>query len=287
MIAAGGKRRSDTGRPPRGDRSPRPRRQAQLRLRRDGKTQTVTVKTVASPDDAGTRVIGMRVAQDAKIKLPVKVDIDLGDVGGPSAGLAVRARDPAGARKDGRPRSNGGGDRRDRARRQRQPGRRDQPEDSGCEALGADIFLVPAGENAATASRYAGDMRVVPVENFQQALRVLRTTRLKSDVCRQFVWRRTGVNCGLFVERPPCGGAAVRQESCPGRGARRDYREILSKQAEQPAMIAISVVRACAPSRRRWSCPTFRAATTGALEPPRQPRLVPLTTARPAAGFAA
>ena len=33
-------------------------------------------------------MIGIRVGQDAEIKLPIDVDIDLGDVGGPSAGLA-------------------------------------------------------------------------------------------------------------------------------------------------------------------------------------------------------
>jgi hypothetical protein len=38
-----------------------------------------------------------------------------------------------------------------------------------------DVFLVPAGENAAEARRHAGGMRIVPVRNFQQALRSLAT----------------------------------------------------------------------------------------------------------------
>ena len=38
-----------------------------------------------------------------------------------------------------------------------------------------DILLVPAGENAADARRYAGGVRVVPVHSFEQALRVLKT----------------------------------------------------------------------------------------------------------------
>ena len=43
----------------------------------------------------------------------------------------------------------------------------------------ADVFLVPAGENAATARRYAGGLRVIPVESFEQALRALRTLPAK------------------------------------------------------------------------------------------------------------
>ena len=58
-----------------------------LRLRRDGKQNERTVRTVAAPDDESRAIIGIRVAQAADIELPVEVDIDLGDVGGPSAGL--------------------------------------------------------------------------------------------------------------------------------------------------------------------------------------------------------
>ena len=47
----------------------------------------MTVRTVESPAEQGRAIIGIRVAQAADIKLPLKVDIDLGDVGGPSAGL--------------------------------------------------------------------------------------------------------------------------------------------------------------------------------------------------------
>jgi PDZ domain-containing protein len=45
----------------------------------------------------------------------------------------------------------------------------------GAIRAGATIFLVPAGDNAAEARRYAGEMRVVPVESFQQALSALAT----------------------------------------------------------------------------------------------------------------
>jgi hypothetical protein len=38
------------------------------------------------------------------------------------------------------------------------------------------VFLVPKdGDNAQEAKQHAGDLRIIPVENFQQALRALAT----------------------------------------------------------------------------------------------------------------
>ena len=45
----------------------------------------------------------------------------------------------------------------------------------GVREAGAEVFVVPAGDNAAVARRYAGNLRVIAVENFQQALRALAT----------------------------------------------------------------------------------------------------------------
>jgi PDZ domain-containing protein len=45
----------------------------------------------------------------------------------------------------------------------------------GARRAGVDVFLVPAGDNAAEARRYARGLRVVPVKSFQQALRALAT----------------------------------------------------------------------------------------------------------------
>ena len=45
----------------------------------------------------------------------------------------------------------------------------------GARRSGADVFLVPAGDNAEEARRHAGDLRVIPVESFRQALRALAT----------------------------------------------------------------------------------------------------------------
>ena len=58
-----------------------------LRVRRQGSVETLTVRTVESPSERGRAIIGIRVGQAADIELPLKVDIDLGGVGGPSAGL--------------------------------------------------------------------------------------------------------------------------------------------------------------------------------------------------------
>ena len=152
-----------------------PGERLRLRLRRDDKVVERTVTTVAAPDDAKRAIIGIRVSQDAKIKLPRKVDIDLGNVGGPSAGLPFALQiykelghDVARGRRvaatgeielDGSIEPVGG----------------IKQKTYGVRSAGADVFLVPAGENAATARRYAGGLRVIPVESFEQALRVLRT----------------------------------------------------------------------------------------------------------------
>jgi PDZ domain-containing protein len=146
-----------------------------VRVRRDGRVRDVTVTTVRAPDDPRRPIIGIRVAQAATIRLPVQVDIDLGDVGGPSAGLPFAldvlqelGRDIDRGHKvaatgelelDGSVAPIGG-------MKQKVLGVRE---------AGADVFLVPAGDNAEVAKRYAGNLRVIPVENFQQALRALAT----------------------------------------------------------------------------------------------------------------
>ena len=146
-----------------------------LRLRREGKQLERTVRTVAAPDDEKRAIIGVRVSQDARIELPVDVKIDLGDVGGPSAGLpfALEVYQELGNDVD-------------RGYRVAATGEIEldgtvvpvggiKQKTFGVRSSGADVFLVPAGDNAETAQQYAGDLRVIPVESFEQALRVLRT----------------------------------------------------------------------------------------------------------------
>jgi Lon-like protease len=45
----------------------------------------------------------------------------------------------------------------------------------GARRAGVDAFLVPAGDNAREARKYAEGLRIIPVKNFQQALRALAT----------------------------------------------------------------------------------------------------------------
>ena len=45
----------------------------------------------------------------------------------------------------------------------------------GVKEAGADVFLVPAGDNAAQARKEAGDLRIIPVKTFPQALHALAT----------------------------------------------------------------------------------------------------------------
>jgi Lon-like protease len=150
-----------------------------LTLRRDGKAVDVTVRTVASPTEPSRAIIGILVDQDAKIELPFDVDIDLGRVGGPSAGLPFALEI---ARQLGRDVTHGcnvaatgalaldgtvipiGGV---------------KQKTIGVRRAGVDYFLVPVGGNAEDARENADGLHVIPVESFQQALRKLATADLK------------------------------------------------------------------------------------------------------------
>jgi PDZ domain-containing protein len=150
-----------------------------VRIRRDGQLETITVKTVESPREKGRAIVGIIVAQAADIKLPVKVNIDLGQVGGPSAGLpfALDVLQELGTNVD-------------RGRKVVATGEIAldgsvgpiggvKQKTYGARRAGADVFLVPAGDNAAEARRYAGNLRIIPVVSFQQALSALRTLSSK------------------------------------------------------------------------------------------------------------
>jgi PDZ domain-containing protein len=144
---------------------------------RDGKRMTVAIKTVADPQDSKRALVGVSARDNLTVKLPVKIKIDAGGVGGPSAGLAF-ALDIA--RELGRNVTHGhkiaatgeialdgsvgpiGGV---------------KQKTFGARAAGVDAFLVPAGENAREARRYADGLRIIPVKNFPQALRALATLR--------------------------------------------------------------------------------------------------------------
>ena len=144
-------------------------------FRRAGTVRSGKVKTIADPI-SGRTILGIfRASQAADVKLPVRVSIDLGGVGGPSAGLpfALDVYQQLGHRVD-------------KGLRVAATGELDldgsvlpiggvKQKTFGARAGGANVFLVPAGENAIEARKYAGGLRIVPVESFQQALHALAT----------------------------------------------------------------------------------------------------------------
>ncbi|MBA2741045.1 MAG: PDZ domain-containing protein [Actinobacteria bacterium] len=156
-----------------------PGQQVQLTVERDGETIDVSVATLESPTEPGRAIVGIEVSQKADIDLPIDVEIDLGDVGGPSAGLpfalevarmlgkdVARGCEVAATGElalDGTVLQVGGL----------------KQKTIGARATDVDVFLVPVGENAQVARKYANRLPVIPVESFQQALRKLATVDLK------------------------------------------------------------------------------------------------------------
>jgi PDZ domain-containing protein len=145
-------------------------------IRRVGAARVVTVKTI--PEPATDRaVVGITLRPAVDIHLPVDVTINAGDVGGPSAGLAfalgilqelgrniVRGHKIAATGEilpDGSVGSIGGV----------------KQKTIGARQAHVDAFLVPAGDNAQEAKRYAHGLRIIAVKNFPQALRALATLR--------------------------------------------------------------------------------------------------------------
>jgi Lon-like protease len=151
----------------------------ELTVRRGDETVRVRTRTVATPEEPSRPIVGIRVDQDADIEIPIDVEIDLGQVGGPSAGLAFALEI---ARMLGRNVTKGckvaatgelaldgsvlpvGGL---------------KQKTIGARQTGVDVFLVPAGDNAAEARSHAEDLAIVAVESYQQALRSLATSKRK------------------------------------------------------------------------------------------------------------
>jgi Lon-like protease len=145
-----------------------------LQVRRGGRARTVQIRTVAvAPNQA---LVGFAPEQAATFKLPIRVSIDAGNVVGPSAGLAFALEV---MQKLGRNVTHG---HRVAATGQMEldgtvapiGGVRQKVVDA--HKADVDVLLVPAGDNARTARRYAPkQLRVIPVRTFAQALRALAT----------------------------------------------------------------------------------------------------------------
>ncbi len=144
-------------------------------MRRGSQLEHLDVGTVPDRAHPGHALIGVFVDQAAFIKLPIKVKINAGSIGGPSAGLAfaLDVLEQLGRNVD-------------HGRRIAATGQLElngtvssiggvEQKTIGVRRSGIDVFLVPAGDNATVARRYAHGLRIVPVQSFRQALRALAT----------------------------------------------------------------------------------------------------------------
>jgi Lon-like protease len=149
--------------------------EVRLDVRRGTDRETVTVKTTSDPRNPKRAVLGVFVDPAVTIKLPLKVEIDVGNVGGPSAGLAfaLDLYDELGPDIDhGRKIAATGEIELDGSVA---PIGGVKQKTIGVRRSGVDVFLVPAGENAREARKYAHGLRIIPVKSFQQALQKLAT----------------------------------------------------------------------------------------------------------------
>jgi Lon-like protease len=146
-----------------------------LSIDRGGERLTVHVQTIADPHNKKHAIVGFAPAQAVDVKLPLRVQIDAHNVGGPSAGLAfaLEVLEELGHKVDrgyrvavtGQIELNGAVD----------PIGGVKQKTIGAREAKADVFLVPAGDNAREARRYANGLRIIPVQSFPQALRALAT----------------------------------------------------------------------------------------------------------------
>jgi Lon-like protease len=146
-----------------------------IRFRRGSAAREGTVTTIASATEPKQALIGIIISDNVQAELPVDVSFDVTGIGGPSAGLAFAleilrqlGRNVTHGHKiaatgalgfDGSVLPIGGV----------------KQKTLGARRAHVDAFLVPAGENAQEARRYADGLRIIPVENVQQALRALAT----------------------------------------------------------------------------------------------------------------
>ncbi len=146
-------------------------------VRRGASTVVERIKTVAAPKQPGRAIVGIELEQAVDIHVPIDVRIDAGDVGGPSAGLAFALEV---MEESGRDVVHG---HRIAATGELFPNGAVGPiggikqKTIGARESGVDAFLVPAGDNAVEARKYAHGLRIIAVESFPQALHALATLR--------------------------------------------------------------------------------------------------------------
>ena len=146
-------------------------------IRRAGRALVERIRTVAEGHGSKRAIVGVLLGPAIDISLPLAVRIDAGGVGGPSAGLAFALEILAQLGRDvlhghrvaatGEIFPNGAVG----------PVGGLKQKTIGAREAHVDAFLVPAGDNAAVARKYAGGLKIIPVESFQQALHALATLR--------------------------------------------------------------------------------------------------------------
>jgi PDZ domain-containing protein len=154
----------------------RPGDVVRIRIRRGKVRRAFAIRTTSDEHDPQRPIIGVLPIQALDVRMPFRIRFNLGEVGGPSAGLAFalellekRGRDVDHGYKvaatgaiqlDGTVTRIGGV----------------KQKTIGARKADVDVFLVPVdGDNARDAQRYAEGLRIIPVESFQQALRALAT----------------------------------------------------------------------------------------------------------------
>jgi PDZ domain-containing protein len=149
-----------------------PGQEVELTVQRGDERVQVTSGTRAAPDDPDRAVMGVQVQDALDFEFPVDIEIDAGNIGGPSAGLAF-ALDIIDEL----------GDDIDRGRKIVATGELAldgevlpiggvKQKAIGAREAGADIFLVPDG-NFEDARKATDDLEIIPVSNIQEALSVL------------------------------------------------------------------------------------------------------------------
>jgi Lon-like protease len=142
---------------------------------RDGSRHRTRIQTTRDPLDEKRAILGVGPQPALRVHVPFKIKFELGNVGGPSAGLALALQI---LEKGGRDVDHG--------YRVAATGVIDpdgtvgevgaiKQKTIGARQAHVDVFLVPAGENYAEARKHAHGLRIIAVRSFQQALRALAT----------------------------------------------------------------------------------------------------------------
>jgi PDZ domain-containing protein len=139
-----------------------------FQVRRNGQSVTVPLRTVPASRGSRRGIVGILLNQAG-------VAFNVQGVGGPSAGLAfaLEILEQLGQNVDRGHRIAATGEISPNGAVHPIGGIKQKT--IGARRAGVDAFLVPAGDNARDARKYAHGLRIIPVKSFQQALKALAT----------------------------------------------------------------------------------------------------------------